>query len=183
MTTRTASFPVEEHVLAPVLAPYKPSCRYLQTATVELPPRPAREGDAEPELSLHCTFAIPESCYIDDTGHFNSVEFNICFNQMYYMGTAAGAHYDLVPALESMDLEEFLRRQLPDALIHEFHSKFEKPMQARAFEGRIAFHSVTERRGFLYFKMTAAYWDAEGGHCHGAVTMVMVDRGGEAGGA
>jgi hypothetical protein len=29
--------------------------------------------------------AIPESCYIDDTGHFNAVEFNICFNQLAYV--------------------------------------------------------------------------------------------------
>jgi len=176
---RASSFAVEPYVLEAVLKPYKPHCRYVRSATVELPPRRARADETrDPVLSLHCTLGIPESCYIDDTGHFNSVEFNICFNQMYYLGTAAGAVYKLVPALQAMSFEEFLRRQLPDALIHEFHSKFDKPMQSRAFEGRIAFQSLVERRGFLYFKMTAAYWDAQGGHCEGAVTMVMVDGAG-----
>ena len=30
-------------------------------------------------------FSIPESCYIDSTGHFNAVEFNICYNQLAYV--------------------------------------------------------------------------------------------------
>ncbi|MGW6540873.1 FcoT family thioesterase [Streptomyces sp. NPDC055051] len=34
-------------------------------------------------------FTIPEPCYIDDTGHFNAVEFNICYNQLAYYTLAA----------------------------------------------------------------------------------------------
>lgn len=63
-------------LLAQVLNPYKAHCKYLKSAQV------TKEGDPHDggRVIGRCEFSIPQSCYIDDTGHFNSVEFNICYN-------------------------------------------------------------------------------------------------------
>lgn len=170
------SFKVEPAVFDAVLACYKPDCRYLKSALVERPPVPARPGDdPDPVISLLCEFEIPHSCYIDDTGHFNAVEWNICINQMYYMGAAVGAVYGLSPALADMTLDEFLRRQLPDSLIHELHSRFKTGIDASHFHGRIAFPSIVKRQDFIVLKTSCAYWDDAGGYADGMVNYVIVD--------
>ena len=68
---------VDPQLLARVLTPYKPHCRYLRTAAV-------RYATARSIAAASGTFSIPESCYIASTGHFNAVEFNICYNQLTY---------------------------------------------------------------------------------------------------
>ncbi len=172
----TESYLVETAVFDPVLACYKPDCRYLKSALVEVPPQNAREEDrGEPVLSMLCDFEVPHSCYIDDTGHFNAVEWNICMNQMYYMGAAVGAVHGWAPALKDMSLEEFLRRQLSDSLIHDLHSRFKTPIQAARFQGRISFPSISRRRSFIVLKTTCAYWDEHGGYADGQVDYVIVD--------
>ncbi len=175
MNPPRACFPVEQPLLDAVLACYKPDCRYLLSAVVEQPPVKAREDDADPALSMACEFAIPHSCYIDDTGHFNAVEWNICMNQMYYLGTAVGAVHGLLPALAHLSLETFLAKQLPDSLIHDLHSRYKTGIDARAFHGRIAFPLVTRRRNFVLVKTAAAYWDDAGGYADGEVDYVIVD--------
>ncbi|MEO1375818.1 MAG: FcoT family thioesterase, partial [Cyanobacteria bacterium J06635_10] len=58
-------------------------------------------------LSLPPTtdFSIPESCYIDDTGHFNSVEFNICYNQLFYIIIAYLIKNQLLEVMKDWNLE------------------------------------------------------------------------------
>jgi hypothetical protein len=175
---RADSFAVEPAVFDAVLACYKPDCRYLKSALVERPTVPARVGDdPDPEISLLCEFEIPHSCYIDDTGHFNAVEWNICVNQMYYMGGAVGVVYGLSPALADMSFDEFLRRQLPDSLIHELRSRFKTGINAACFSGRIAFPSIVKRQDFIVLKTSCAYWDEAGGYADGTVNYVIVDSG------
>jgi len=174
------SFPVESEVFDKVLACYKPDCRYLTSAIVERPAVKARAYDEDgPVLSLACEFSIPHSCYIDDTGHFNAVEFIICLNQMYYMGGAVGAVYGLVPALADMSFEEFLRRQLPDSLIHKLRSTFKREIDAASFHGRIAFPLIEQRGKFIVLETTCSYWDDKDGYADGEVDYVIIDRTGQ----
>jgi hypothetical protein len=69
---------VDSAVLAVVLAPYKLNCRYLLSVVAEYGQKGCSLASARAE------FSIPESCYIASTGHFNAVEFNICYNQLAY---------------------------------------------------------------------------------------------------
>jgi len=72
--------------LADILRPYRPHARYLKSA--EITAFRAKAADDKSKTALVTAggrFSIPESCYIDDTGHFNAVEFNICFNQLAYV--------------------------------------------------------------------------------------------------
>ena len=119
--------PLSDALLASVLEPYKPGCRYLEHAV-------ATFSDDGPPARMHGRLAIPESWYIDDTGHFNAIEFNICYNQMIYALMAQCVVSGVTEPFGAMSLDEYLRRQLPDVLIHDFQSRFRQPMRAAASE-------------------------------------------------
>lgn len=64
--------PVGAESLARALAPYRAECRFVVRAWVQRTDPPRIEAE----------LAIPAPYYIDDTGHFNSVEFNLCAEQL-----------------------------------------------------------------------------------------------------
>ncbi|WP_424861841.1 (2E)-enoyl-ACP glycyltransferase [Streptomyces sp. MMS24-I29] len=165
------TFATDEDLLPRVLAPYKEHCRYLLTAEVS--------GLPDGLSRVRATFAIPESCYIDDTGHLNSVEVNIAYNQMMYYLVAKSVKEQLLTGFESWTLEDYWRHQLPDILIARFASRFQRPVSPRDFSGEMAFRSVDLRspgRGPLLMATTAyRYWDTEGGRCDGDATLAFVN--------
>lgn len=171
MTKTLRTIPVEADLLARVLAPYKEECRYLSDAVVEVPP----EG-ADHLVRLEGDLSIPFSCYIDDTGHFNSVEFNLCYNQLIYVLMAQCVVSDLLPEFARMTLSEYLARQLPDVLIHDFASKFRRPVDTSRFRGTVEIATVNERSKFLLVRTRCAFEDGAGGSARGDVTLAIVDR-------
>ncbi|ELP68624.1 FcoT family thioesterase [Streptomyces turgidiscabies] len=161
----------DEALLARVLAPYKEHCKYLRSAVVT---------ETDGRASAHCEFEIPESCYIDDTGHLNSVEVNICYNQMMYYLVARSVRDGLGTGFASWTLDDFFARQLPDILIARFSSNFRRPVNPRAFSGELEFRSVTRRTPaggspFLHAETTFRYRDAESGRCDGEATLAFVN--------
>ncbi|MFB7506870.1 (2E)-enoyl-ACP glycyltransferase [Streptomyces broussonetiae] len=161
----------DEALLAKVLTPYKEHCKYLRSAVVT-----ERDGRA----SARCEFAIPESCYIDDTGHLNSVEANICYNQMMYYLVAKSVQEGLGAGFESWTLDDFWRHQLPDILIARFTSHFRRPVNPRAFSGEMEFRTVTRRAPaggspFLHAETAFRYRDAGSGRCDGEATLAIVN--------
>lgn len=164
---------VESSLLSRVLAPYKPNCRYLRAATVH-----ATTQDGAELAWAEGEFAIPDSCYIDDTGHFNSVEFNLCYNQLVYVLMAQCVASGIVPALARMTIDEYLQRQLPDVLIHDFHSVFKKPLNPRSFRGTVAIERAAEKARFVLLETGVAFDDGLGGHAQGRVALAIVNRAG-----
>ena len=74
---------LEPRFVSKVLAPYFEHTTYLKEATMI---RRATHGSEKPrDLVAAGEFHIGQSCYIQSTGHFNAVEFNICFNQLAYV--------------------------------------------------------------------------------------------------
>src|SRR5205823_5095442 len=80
---------ISDAFISKILAPYKQNAKYLKSALIldyyergfdDQIPKSAIEL-----VNIEGNFSISESCYIDDTGHFNSVEFNICYNQLAYV--------------------------------------------------------------------------------------------------
>jgi FcoT-like thioesterase domain len=74
---------IPSKLAAEILRPYKQNATYLKSAEItHVNDKSAiSPGTADHKLvSGKGRFSIPESCYIDDTGHFNAVEFNICYN-------------------------------------------------------------------------------------------------------
>lgn len=157
-------------LLSKVLEPYKPNCRYLKRAFVEYPGRAGRSL-----VAAWGEFSIPESCYIMDTGHFNSVEFNICYNQLtYYLLAECALHRLLAPALD-WDFEEYQRRQLPDCLIVEFSSLFRRQMKAARFYGTLEFNQVTAKRKAVFIKTTCQFSDGEAQKSEGSVLLAILN--------
>lgn len=156
---------------AEVLDCYKPHCRYVTSTVVE-------SGDGV--LRGTATLAIPESCYIDDTGHLNGVEVSICYNQMLYLTIGTAVRYRLGEVFSAWTLDDFRRRQLPDILIARFASTFRRPINPRAFHGEITFTGVTQRRlhpdrdPLISLDTSFRYWDDGSGACHGEVRVAIV---------
>ncbi|MFI9275487.1 FcoT family thioesterase [Kitasatospora sp. NPDC052896] len=164
-------------LLERVLRPYKPDCRYLRTAEVVSP------GDLfqqEPFVQRY-EFGIDESCYIDDTGHFNAVEFNICFNQMFYLAAATLVADSTPGPFAHWTLEHFWERQLPKILITDFSSRFRRPIGARSFSGELRLTKAVQRGardakpGMLILSTECRFWDLGGGAAEGKVGIVVLD--------
>ncbi|MEV5506093.1 (2E)-enoyl-ACP glycyltransferase [Streptomyces orinoci] len=154
-----------------VLKPYKAHCKYLTSAVVFV-----RDG----QVSARCEFAIPESCYIDDTGHLNAVEVNISYNQMMYYAVAKSVKEGLLKEFAGWTLEDYWRHQLPDILIARFGGNFRRPINARGFSGEFSFASVARRSPggsapMILADTTYRYWDEAGGRCDGEVKLAFVN--------
>jgi hypothetical protein len=172
-TPQNNFYPSDPDLLAQVLEVYVPTCRYLLSADVT-----ARDdGDIE----ARCEFAIPNSFYIAGTGHFNAVEFNLCYNQMMYYVFAKIVAAGLVRALRGWTLNDYWQRQLPDFLIVDFHSSFQKSIDAHGFHGEIVVgrtRTVAAGRNWaamLLAETTCRYWDDAGGRSTGTVRMALTN--------
>lgn len=168
----------EPSLLARVLQVYKPHCRYLKSATMGF--KPGESGSRH--TSCAGEFEIPESCYIDSTGHFNSVEFNICYNQLAYYAIAKLITDGSTQVFRDWTIDEFWDRQLPNILIIDFRSTFRRAMRGQLFSGELEIVKIAEReRGgtlppVIFLDTVCRYWDAGGGYCHGEVKVAITDR-------
>jgi hypothetical protein len=159
---------VDSAVLAVVLAPYKLQCRYLSSVVAEY----GQKGYSLP--SARGEFSIPESCYIASTGHFNAVEFNICYNQLAYSLMGHIVQNQWLDVLAGWDLAEFGRRQLSSCLIVGFFSSFRKPLNAHLFEGKVDLEKVSLRKGTIFMKTTCSFQDSYGSTAEGGALIAIV---------
>jgi hypothetical protein len=166
-----ATYANDPELLSQVLRPYREHCQYLRTAVLEVAQNqlPTVAGD----------FEIGESCYIDDTGHFNSVEFNICYNQLIYYLIAKSVQEGLLPALRGWTLDDFWRSQLPDILITDFSSRFKRTMRGTRFSGSVSLTEVVRHDKSAWWKplivlhTSCRFWDEPGGLSVGKVTIAI----------
>lgn len=153
------------------LDPYRAKgCIYLRSASVGT--------DAEGRIVAEGRFAIAESSYIDDTGHFNAAEFVMCFNQLMYLSIARAIELELSAELAGWTLEDFWQRQLPDVLIHKLESTYSRPISAAGFTARfeiVRWNSRAKARGMTLFDTTVRFMDDAGGLAHGAVSLALVN--------
>ncbi|MEV0899950.1 FcoT family thioesterase [Actinoplanes sp. NPDC049802] len=170
------TWPDDPELLAGVLRPYaRPRTEYLKSATVHV---------ANGLASAEGEFSIPFPCYIDDTGHLNSVEVNICFNQLMYYLIAKCVQERAVPALAAWTMTDYWAKQLPDMLIAKFSSKFIRPIDSQAFHGEVSFAEFSERnrsRPVQFIDMPWRFWDAAGGIAMGEVRMALIEPPGMTG--
>ncbi|TVL89506.1 FcoT family thioesterase [Streptomyces sp. SAJ15] len=167
-------FPNDEALLERVLRVYKPHCRYLTSVTTLAKGDP---GEAGGQVSVRGRFHIPESCYIDDTGHFNAVEFNICFNQMYYFIVAKSVKEGLVRALSDWTMDDYWERQLQDMFLVDFRSSFRRAITTGHFWGQLDLTGAQERDGgngpLLILNTEVRYGEDETAACNGKVRLAI----------
>jgi hypothetical protein len=172
---RVAS-PQDGDLLASVMRVYLPHSRYLKAATVDAP-----AGTRAAGVTATGEFEIGDACYIDETGHFNAVEFNICYNQLAYYLIAKSVQERLLPVFDGWDLADFRRLQLPNILITDFRSTFRRRMLGERFSGAVTVAEATRlarsRRwnALVVLRTTCRFWDAAGGDCRGEVKLAITD--------
>ncbi len=158
----------EDALLTRVLKPYKENCRYLQSASVEY---------RSPVLLAKGKFSIPQSCYITDTGHFNAVEFNLCYNQLAYYLLAECVQHKLLNGLKTWDIEDYSLHQLSNILIVKFSSFFQKLICSNQFNGYIEVKRTFKKEKTLYVQTACGFNDDYGGAATGSVLFVILGIG------
>jgi (3R)-3-[(carboxylmethyl)amino]fatty acid synthase len=167
------TYVTDRELLSLVLRPYRTYCKYLQSAVLEVEP------DREPTVAGD--FEIGDSCYIDDTGHFNAVEFNICYNQLAYYLIAKSVQEGLIPVLRNWTLGDFWRLQLPNILITDFRSTFKRKMRGKRFSGSVTLTDVVRLEKsdwsdpLIVLYTSCRFWDEPGGLATGKVTLAITN--------
>lgn len=172
----TARFVTENHrnevdgeFVHRVLRPYREHCRYLQRAMVEFAGEPAWNT-----MKMIGEFGIDQSCYIDDTGHFNAVEFNICYNQLAYVHLAYCIGQGLMPALAGFTLETFFEKQLSHFLIANINSSYHAQLNPRRFYGEVQVGTARKSTKYAILKTHCAFHDDSQGRSDGDVKLVVL---------
>lgn len=162
-------------LLNSVLLSYKENCRYLQHASLEYQltdttnPTPDKH-----KILAKGHFSISHSCYIADTGHFNAVEFNICYNQLAYYVVAECIRHQLIDSLKTWDMEAYHRYQLSNMLIVKLSSSFQKPICPDKFEGYLQVKRILKKRNTLFFQTICGFNDSCGGSATGNVLFAII---------
>ena len=166
---------VSREFLQSVLQPYRPDCRYLKQVDFVDPPE-LTSGNGEPWESMVARgqFAIDQSCYIDDTGHFNAVEFNICYNQLAYVLLAVCVRERLMPALADFDLQSFYTHQLSNYLIHSIQSHYHAQINPRDFYGEVRVVSARKRGTLSILRTHCRFYDSSNGASDGEVKLAVL---------
>lgn len=161
---------VHDDFLAKVLKPYREHCYYLKSANFQHQEEKGVQG-----LTMNGQFAIGESCYIDDTGHFNAVEYNICFNQIAYLHLAHCIENGLIPELDGFQLDSFFDKQLSHFLIARITSSFQDFINARHFYGTFGIDSIKKTSKCTFIKTYCLFFDDEKGKSKGEVTLAIIN--------
>jgi hypothetical protein len=160
------AYPDSPELRQQVLRPYHEHCKYLTAADVYA------TGDT---ATVRASFTIGESCYITSTGHFNAVEFNICFNQAMYYLLAKSIQDQLLSVFTGWTLDDYWVRQLSDFFIIDLHSRFRRPITGDHFSGEVTISGSRLRPGkngkqsLVILPTTVRFWDETGGLCEGEV--------------
>jgi len=182
--------PITPEFLARIVAPYKPTqTDYLKAARMiqRFDPdedEPDDKASLTPIITTVGRFEIPHSCYIQSTGHFNAVEYLICFNQLAYTtvghlvatGMLAELPLHRVSAAcrqeaERVTIARFFDKQLSSMLILKTETRFTKVIDASDFQGELKVQSLFYRRGTLFGQLECTFTDAKGGHSEGSVLL------------
>lgn len=152
-TTRIVE--VHPDFMARTLACYFPNVRYLRKAEVEFAQdHKPFESEAGRCLALsRGEFVAPPAWYIEQTGHFNAIEFNIAYNQLAYVALAQCVESGALPALAaSLPKSEFHSRMLGDILILKYSVAFNKPMDPSSFRAQLAIQKLMTRGNQVFLK-------------------------------
>ena len=175
-TATTTSLPVPKAFFEEMLAPYKEHCRYLKSVEVTAPlgqPLLARDNTTC-LVKAQGQFRIPEPCYIDATGHLNSVEVNICYNQLLYVILGQSIASKVVPALDVFTLEHYTDRRLPDVLIYDLHTMFRSPIDSQHFHGELSITRAVATKRSVKVYTHLCFWDEQGGEAHGDIAVAIL---------
>lgn len=182
---KTAEMPdnahyIEQPFLEKILKPYRTHAIYLKSASITQFRRGSDATSKDPILTAEGVFSIPASCYIDDTGHFNAVEFNICYNQLAYVmfgkSLSMGMLQQALPFWEEkvkLTFDVFMRQQLSSMLIVRIDGKFLKQLNSDHFYATITLDRVVPAGTSHFAHTSVAFFDDEGVKSKGSVLLAF----------
>ncbi|GAA1479861.1 fatty acyl CoA thioesterase FcoT [Gordonia sinesedis] len=138
----------------------------------------AQVNSVDGEVVTEGSLGIAESCYIDDTGHFNAAEFVISYNQMIYLTLATAVRDRLIPELAGWTMDDYWRRQLPNVLITRMTTRFRRPIEPSAYRGRLVVTDTAFRnrsQPVIGLQTTITFTDDHGGAAFGDVEIALTD--------
>lgn len=179
-----AAEPLDTTFVSKVLSCYFEHTTYLKEVSLLCERNGGHHMHAEKgALSAVGRFEIRDSCYIQNTGHFNAVEFNICFNQLAYVTYAHCFCTDFFDhtmpewgsRLKLFTADTFAVHQLSSMLIVKLSSTFKNAISSR-FYGKLEIGKMRSRRGAFFAKNHIIFCDDEGGYSEGDVTLAFVPQ-------
>jgi (3R)-3-[(carboxylmethyl)amino]fatty acid synthase len=165
-----------------ILIPYKENVKYLKSATILHYYDPDMDDTRQVHdlVTIEGKFSIPDSCYIDNTGHFNAVEFNICYNQLAYVLFAKcireGILQKLVPDWDekvNMSFDSFIEHQLSSMLIVKIEGNFVRPINSEAFSATLTINRILWACDTPFVHTKIAFTDLHDGKSHGSVLLAF----------
>lgn len=164
----TSYFDIDNAFLQKVLKPYRSHSCYLKKSRFHLP-------ESSPKgITIDGEFEIDESCYIDDTGHFNAVEYNICYNQIAYVHLGYSIQNGLIPELADYDTDSFFEKQLSHFLIAQLQSSYQSQLNARRFYGTFGINAIKKTSKCTFLKTYCHFHDGGQGKSKGEVTLAVL---------
>jgi hypothetical protein len=168
--------------LAQILEPYRPTrTDYLKSASVI---ESCLDDEGTPIVTLRGCYSIPESCYIRSTGHFNAVEFLICYNQLAYAafghivrtrmvedGRLRGVSAAAREVLGGLTYDDFRRKQLSSMLIVKTSTRFKGVLSPQRFTGELQVQKLFYRSRTCFATTYCAFQDGATGYADGEVLL------------
>jgi hypothetical protein len=172
------TFPVSSDVLSAMLSPYLAAVHYLQSVVVEVMPSGREDGKSGGLVVGRGEFVSPAApWYIRDTGHFNAMEFNLCYNQIAYATVAQCVAEGVIPAMRHLDFAMFREQQLSHMLIASLESRFRKPMRSGSFSGEFTLDAAGRHGGMVLLKTRCSFGVGGITYSDGKITLAILDRG------
>ena len=164
---------ISDEFVTETIKPYRPNARYLKSAQITQACDSDKPAKGVPVVTASGRFSIPESCYIDDTGHFNAVEFNICYNQLAYTMFGKCFETRVVPKLRFLTLPQYRKHQLQSCFIVSLESRFLQQLNGKDFRGELVLNKLSWVAGVLFCFTTIAFSDADGTKAQGQVVLAF----------
>jgi hypothetical protein len=176
---------IDYSLLRRILTPYSPTgTDYLKSVQLLHTWKSAPHSEGDPLVSARGGFRIPNSCYIKDTGHFNAVEFLICYNQLAYstFGQLFDGEYFNDPdfnaispgsskALAGISIDAFFKDQLSSMLILKTSTRFKGIINAKNFTGTFSINRFKYRGNTLFADTACVFRDNNCGYADGEVLL------------
>ena len=171
-STPQSPLPIDPKLIQKTLEPYGTrGTIYLQQAAVK--PMAEDSEDNDNDYAVTGQFAIGESCYISETGHFNAVEFNICYNQLFYVTLAQACATQAIEPLKDFTLDDFYQKQLSSIDITRLESFYRRPINSNAFTGELTLWKIKVMKSLIVIKTEVEFSDTNKGLAYGSVDIAI----------
>ncbi|MGD8913598.1 MAG: FcoT family thioesterase [Candidatus Thiodiazotropha sp.] len=171
-----------------ILYPYRATgTDYLKSTWINSNEISDAKTQNQPIISTTGLFSIPKSCYIKDTGHFNAVEFLICFNQLAYstFGHMVNTNFFKKKTIENIKphcrkvlaqigIETYIEEQLSSMFILKSITRFKKKINAKQFSGHLSVNKILYRNNTIFIDTSCIFIDETDGYADGDVQLAYV---------